>query len=136
MTSPLSGVPVAQRRRMAATLGVFAVLLLAVGIVSVAGPDVPAAPVFAVIAFVAAVLLALVAWGMLRSVRIDEADAQLDAAIVSAVAASGRQMCDCGHEHDPGELHVTDACAHDGTGAACTHDCETCVLAALRTPSS
>ena len=35
-------------------------------------------------------------------------------------------------EHDPNELHVTDACAHDGTGAACAHDCQTCVLSALR----
>ena len=57
-------------------------------------------------------------------------------------------MCDCGHEHDPDELHFVDgegqhltgssrpasgpACAHDGSGTDCAHSCDTCVLASMR----
>jgi hypothetical protein len=46
-------------------------------------------------------------------------------------------MCDCGHEHDPTEMHhvgsrALDSCAHDGSGDECSHSCDTCVLAAMR----
>jgi hypothetical protein len=132
MSSPLSAIPVAARRRIAATLGLFVALFAAVAAVAATGRNTPAAPVFAGIATVVAVLLGLIAWGLVRSIRLDEAEASLDAAIEATVRASGAQPCGCGHEHDPNELHVTDACAHDGTGQACAHDCQTCVLSALR----
>jgi hypothetical protein len=132
MTSPLSGIPVAARRRVAATLGLFVALFAAVGAVSATGRDSAAAPVFAGIAIGVAVLLALIAWGIVHSIRLDESESRLDAAVEATVRSSGAQLCDCGHDHDPGELHVTDACAHDGSGQACAHDCQTCVLSALR----
>ncbi len=134
VSSRLSGIPVVKRRRLAATLGLFAALFAAVGAVAATGRTSAAAPVFAAIAVGVALLLALVAWGVVNSVRTDEAEARLDAAIEATIAAQpGRQQfCDCGHEHDPDELHVSEACEHDGTGAACAHDCQSCVLGALR----
>ena len=87
---------------------------------------------FAALGFAVAAVLALLAWGLMRSISIDLADRDLDRAIESAVARSGGSMCDCGHDHDPDEMHVTDSCKHDGSGAACAHDCDTCVLAGLR----
>ncbi len=136
MSSSLSAVPAAHRRRAALTLGSFAVLFVAVAAVAATGSSV-AAPVFAIIAGVVAVLLALMAWGVLHSVRVDGANASVDHAIEQAITSYGGQLCDCGHEHDPDELHITDApaCAHDGTGQTCTHDCQTCVLVAMRRPS-
>lgn len=121
---------------MAATFVLFATLFAAVGAVAATGRGTAAAPVFCAIALAVAVLLGLIAWGVQRSIRIDLAERSLDAAIEETIAHAGGHaaMCGCGHEHDPDELHVTDAeaCAHDGSGAACSHDCETCVLAALR----
>ena len=94
---------------------------------------------FVVIALVVGILLALMGWGVVHSVRVDSADRSLDAAIEQAVAAAPQrfgQLCNCGHEHDPTELHITDAepapCQHDGGGAACAHDCASCVLGSLR----
>jgi hypothetical protein len=137
VSSRLSRVPLSGRRRLAATLVLFAAMFLAIGAVSAVGPGTSGAPVFCAIALSVAVLLALIAWGVQRSVAIDVADARLDAAIEDTIAASGGHaaMCGCGVEHDPNELHVTDACSHDGAGAACAHDCQTCILAALRTRS-
>jgi hypothetical protein len=131
VTSRLSAVPFGARRRLAATLGGVAALFAAIGAAALTGAG-PVSVVFAVLGFVFAGLLALTAWGAWRSVTIDAADQDLDRVLEAAVAASGASMCSCGHEHDPSELHVTDACAHDGSGAACAHDCDTCVLAALR----
>jgi hypothetical protein len=136
VSSPLARVPIAARRRLAATLALFATLFLAVGAVAATGRGTAAAPVFAAIALTVAAGLALVAWGVHRSVGIDLADRQLDAVIEDAMAAHGGHgaLCGCGVEHDPDELHITDAepCAHDGAGATCAHDCSTCVLAAMR----
>lgn len=145
MTSPLSGIAVEKRRQLAATLGLFAMLFVAVGAVASTGATDGLMKGFVVVAFLVAVALALLAWGVLRSVRLDVSDRRLDAAIEAAVTASGRSMCDCGHEHDPDELHFVDgegqhvtgrtaatACAHDGTGADCAHSCDTCVLASMR----
>lgn len=135
MSSQLSRVPIPGRRRLAATLLLFATLFLTIAAVAAVGSGTSAAPVFCAIALVVALLLGLVAWGVQRSVRIDNADREFSAAIDDTLKAAGYQnMCDCGVEHDPTELHVTDAeaCAHDGSGAACAHDCQTCVLAGLR----
>ena len=137
VTSPLSGIDVEKRRQLAATLGLFAMLFIAVGAVAATGADTGLIKAFVVIALLTAIVLALIAWGVLRSVKIDQVDRRLDAAIEAAVKARGGQMCDCGHEHDPDEMHIVDApaqeaCAHDGSGADCTHSCATCVLAALR----
>jgi hypothetical protein len=141
VTSPLSGIAVEKRRQLAATLGLFAMLFVAVGAVAATGAETALIKAFVMVALVTAVLLALIAWGVLRSVKLEQADHRLDAAIEAAVRSGGGQMCDCGHEHDPDEMHVVDApatetssaaCSHDGTGADCTHSCDTCVLASLR----
>jgi hypothetical protein len=132
VTSQLSGIPVEKRRQLAATIGLFAVLFFAVGAVAWTGPSTVGMRVFVGLAFTVAAVLALVAWGVLTSVKRDLADERLDAAIAETIAAKGGLTCGCGHDHDPTELHITDACAHDGSGEACAHDCETCVLAALR----
>jgi hypothetical protein len=77
--------------------------------------------------------LALLSWGFAYSVKVDASDAALDDAIDRVIAQRPATLCSCGHEHDPTELHVREpACAHDGTGTDCAHDCETCALAALR----
>jgi hypothetical protein len=120
---------------VAVVLALFAALWITVGIIATTGPANLVLRVFAGIALVIGGLLALAAWGAARSVRLDANDQRLDAAIDEALAASGvaGQLCDCGHEHDPTELHVTDdPCAHDGTGVECTHSCDTCVLSSLR----
>jgi pyrimidine deaminase RibD-like protein len=136
VSSRLSHVPVAGRRRFAATLCLFAALFLAIGVVAATGGSSAAAPAFSVLAFVVAALLALMGWGVVRTIAIDRAEHDVDAAIETALAPRGGRasLCDCGHEHDPTELHLTDPepCSHDGTGAACEHDCESCVLAGLR----
>lgn len=99
---------------MAAVLGGFAVLLLAIGALAVTASGV-APLVFATVAFTAAVLLALMSWGTLHSTRPARAHA-----------------CGCGHDHDPAELDVAadedDACGRD----ECAHDCANCVFAASR----
>ncbi len=140
MSSQLSRVPVSGRRRLAATLVLFAALFLAVGAVAAVGSGTAAAPVFATVALTVAVLLGLIAWGVHRSVRLDQDGARLNAAVDDILTAHGGHaaMCGCGVPHDPSELHIVDAepeehvCSHDGTGVACAHECETCVLAALK----
>jgi hypothetical protein len=146
VTSALSTIPPARRRRAAATLGLFAMLFLAVAAVALTGGPAAAVQVFAIVALVTAVLLGLIAWGLVHSVRLDAAASGLDSAIEQALAASGGMSCDCGHDHDMSEMHVrggsaaasgeaahgSPACAHDGSGADCAHDCDTCALAALR----
>lgn len=154
MTSPLSGIPLAKRRQLAATLGLFAMLFIAVGAVTATGATTAVIKACVIIALVVAVLLALMAWGVLRSVRLDAAAQQLNAVVHDAVQNAGGLLCGCGHDHDADELHAVDepgqditgmrqssagdACAHDGTGLACSHSCDTCVLAASRSaaPSS
>lgn len=140
VSSALSTIPPTQRRRAAATLGLFTVLFLAVGAVALTGgPDV-VVHVFAIIALVTAVLLGLMAWGLAHSVRLDgareralAADAELNAAIEQALAEHGGASCGCGHDHDPSEMHITDAePACESDGADCDHSCDTCALAALR----
>jgi hypothetical protein len=134
MSSPLSSVPPHKRRLLAATLGLFAVLFVAIGAVAATGAHTAALQAFVVVALVVAVVLALMAWGVAHSVKIDAADRALDAAISDIVAGRGGSMCTCGHDHDPSEMHVTgaDPCGHDGSGTDCAHNCDTCVLAALR----
>jgi hypothetical protein len=132
VTSALSTIPPARRRRAAATLGLFTMLFLAVAAVALTGGPAAAVRVFAIVALVTAVLLGLISWGLVHSVRIDAAATGLDAAIEQALAANGGMSCDCGHDHDMSEMHVQGACEHDGKGIECGHDCDTCALAALR----
>lgn len=142
MSSPLARIPVVKRRQLAATLALFATLFVAVGAVALTGATTAVLKVFVGVAFVVAVLLAMLAWGVANSIRIDTAasgEAQLDDAIERAVRARGESMCGpgCGHDHDPSEMTITDAaCDQDGHGVACTHSCDTCTLAALRTRPS
>ena len=143
MASTLSRIPVENRRRLAATVGLFATLFIAVGAVATTGPSSAGVRVFSVLAFVIAGVLALTGWGVLRSVRLDMAEQRLDRAIAASVAALGpaakeQVACACGHDHDPNEIHVNTAtggageCSHDGHGLACAHDCDVCVLSAMR----
>ena len=124
MPSQLSSVPVERRRHAAATVGLIATLLVAVGIVPWAAPAPGSLRVFSTVALAAALLLGLVAWGLLSSIRADELESRVDAQIAAAVADFG-----CGHDHDPDELHVADACPSNET---CLHDCATCLLKAAK----
>lgn len=129
--SSLSSVPVATRRRAAVALALISLLLLAMGLI----PWLRAAPGvvrgFAVVALICALALALMARGLLTSVRSATREARLDAAAIAAVAEAGQTMCSCGHAHDPDELHVMDAppCP---SGETCTRTCDTCVLSGPR----
>ncbi|MEO6886387.1 MAG: hypothetical protein ABI232_08910 [Jatrophihabitantaceae bacterium] len=145
MTSALSTIPIDRRRRAAATLALFAVLFVAVGAVATTGRTTGVVQAFSATALIIAVLLGLMAWGVLHSVKLDLAEAELDDAINAAITARGGKdiACGCGHDHDMDEMHVTGhapspgACAHDGAGSDCAHSCDTCVLTALRpSPSS
>lgn len=134
MSSSLSAIPIAKRRQVLLVLGLFALLFAAVGIVAMTGSAPGMVRVFGVVALVVAVLDGLAAWGVAHSIRIDRAEQRLDAAIRETLAAHGGAgvLCDCGHEHDPDELHVSDdargdTCAHDGAGDGCAHDCATCL---------
>ena len=86
---------------------------------------------FATLAVLGAIFLGLIAWGLLRSLRQDAREAQLDVAVMDALADTGRAI-DCGHDHDPTEMHVTDAEPTCGAGPACDHTCAECVLARSR----
>jgi hypothetical protein len=137
--SRLARIPIERRQLVAATLGLFAVLFVAVGVVASTGTTPGVVRVFSAIALFVAVLLGAIAWGITHSVKLDLREQRLDRAIETAVAeaaagpGAAALACGCGHVHDADELHVTDAtCAHDGTGEDCTHTCESCVLAALR----
>jgi hypothetical protein len=121
VSSALSAIPAPRRRQLAATLGLFAMLFVAVGAVACTRLDDEAVRVFAIVALVTAGLLTLIGWGIAHSVRVD-----------AAAAARGGHACGCGHDHDVSEMHVTDACAHDGTGIGCDRDCDSCALSALR----
>ena len=134
MNPALSGIAIDRRRRLAATLGLLAVLCVAVGVVATTGSTPGIVRVFSAVALIFAVLLGLAAWGVTHSVKIDSAERRLDAAIEDAVASNdGALSFGCGHEHDVDEMHVSaEPCAHDGAGTGCTHSCDTCVLASLR----
>lgn len=135
MNSPLSGIPIERRRLLAATLGLFAVLFVAVGVVATTGTTPGVVRVFSAVALSVAVLLGAAAWGVTHSVQIDLREQRLDKAIEDAMTERGGPdpgACGCGHDHDADELQVSDEpCAHDGTGTDCTHSCDTCVLASL-----
>jgi len=138
VSSALSSIPAEKRRVLAGAVAVFAALFGAVGIVAATGDRPGVVRGFSIIAMVVAVVLGLIAWGIANSIRLDRAEASIDAAIEHAVRAHGGQLCDCEHEHDPTELHVVDGhstddpCAHDGAGHQCSHTCDTCVLQTLR----
>ncbi len=137
--SRLARIPIERRQLVAATVGLFAVLFVAVGVVASTGTTPGVVRVFSAIALLAAVVLGAIAWGIAHSVRLDLREQRLNRAIETAVAEAAVARGDsgsaygCGHDHDADELHVTDeTCAHDGSGHDCTHTCESCVLAALR----
>ncbi len=149
MTSPLPRIPAEKRRQLAGTLGLFAVLLIAIGAVAATGSNGPVIKAFVVIAFVGAVILAMCAWGVAASVKLEreeqQHEAQVDEAALAAIAQAAavgspavREFHQhahggCGHDHDPDELEVVgDPCGHDGHGVECSQTCDTCVLARLR----
>jgi hypothetical protein len=135
VSSALSALPVARRRKVAATLGLFAMLFLAVGALCATVATSAVVVGCVVVTLLIALVLALMAWGVAQSVRTDRSAAKLESAIEDALAANGTSLADlscgsgCGHDHDPDELVVTDdTCAHDGAGHLCSHTCETCVF--------
>ena len=121
-------------------------LFIAIGAVAATGAATAVIKGFVVVALVLAVVLGLLAWGVLRSIKLDLDAQRLDSTIQAGCRSSGRTMCDCGHQHDPDEMHVVGAgqhlsgkrstgtaeCRHDGSGADCSHSCDTCVLATMR----
>jgi hypothetical protein len=129
VSSELSRVPVARRRHAATLLGLLAAFLVAVGVLPWLAATTPGVRAFATITLAVAVLVALIAWGLLHSTTLDArrtAEADLDSTLVDLASEAGAG-CDCGHEHDPGELHVTDAgCVP--TAPDCPHTCATCTL--------
>jgi hypothetical protein len=128
-------IPVATRRRAVVGLGGFALLSTVVGVLALLDGH-AALVIVGALALLAAAMIALAAWGMWHSVRLDAAAALLDTAVAGVLAEHDDSLtCGCGHQHDPNELHVHTGteCAQDGTGTTCSHSCQTCVLAARRT---
>ena len=139
----LSDIPMHKRRQLSATLGLFAVLMIAVGCVAATGPGTTALMTFVVIALLIGVVLAVMSWGVALSIKGDREQHRLDSAIADAIAEHSSAggvaslSCGCGHEHDPEELHVTDdPCGHDGQGSLCSQTCDTCVLSRLRSTAT
>lgn len=133
MSSALSSIPVEKRRQLAATLGLFAVLFVAMGLVATTGRTPTVVKVFSAIALIMAALLGLAAWGVVHSVHLDLSAARLDKQLGDIAAGQG---CGCGCDHDADEMQVTppapNICGHDGSGTDCGHDCQSCVLASMR----
>ncbi len=115
MTSPLSTVPIASRRRAAWAAGSLAGVMVVIFVLAWTRPAPSVVRLFATVALAGAILLGLMTWGVVRSIRLDQAHARVDAAI----AAHGGASCDCGHSHDPDETHVAGAC--DQSCAECLH---------------
>jgi hypothetical protein len=142
--SQLAAIPPSTRRRAAAVVGAFAVLFGVVGVLCWVRDSTLALRILGVIVLLAAVVLALIAWGLLNSVRIDRISDELDAEIAEQIAHHDA-TCGCGQDHDMTEMTTvsgappaatTADCSgggHDGSGTECAHDCDTCTLAALRT---
>jgi hypothetical protein len=128
VTTPLSAVPAERRRRAARLAGFLALIMVAVFVVAWLRPAPAVIRLFATMALLGAVLLGLMAYGLLRSLRLDAHQARLDAAVRGALADADA-ACDCGHDHDPTEMHVTDGAPACGRGATCDHSCAECVLA-------
>jgi hypothetical protein len=124
MSSSLSVVPLERRRRAAWAAGLLAAVMLIVFVLAWVRPAPGVVRLFGALALAGAVLLGLMTWGVVRSIRLDRADAALDAAI----ASTGAVKCGCGRDHDHDELHLTDATCE--RGASCDHSCAACVLAA------
>src|ERR1700729_1575505 len=97
VSSELSRIPIARRRRAAALLGVLAVFLVAVGVLPWTAEASTGVRAVAGVVIVAAVLVALVAWGLLHSTVLDErrqAEAEFDATLIEAAGPAG--ACGCG----------------------------------------
>jgi hypothetical protein len=73
-----------------------AFVMLAVFVVVWLRPAPVVIRLFATVALLGAVFLGLVAWGLLRSLRLDAREAQLDAAVRDALVDAGGAI-DCGH---------------------------------------
>jgi thiol:disulfide interchange protein len=104
-----------------------AFVMLAVCVVVWLRPAPVVIRLFGTLALVGAIFVGLITWGLLRSLRLDAREVQVDAAVMDALAAGA--PIDCGHEHDPTEMHVTDAEPACSAGPACDHTCAECVLA-------
>jgi hypothetical protein len=123
MSSALSTVPIDRRRRAARSALLLAAVMAVVFVVAWVRPAPGVVRLFASVALVGALMLGLMSWGLVRSIRLDTADRTVAAAIDDTAAT----MCDCGREHDPDELPVNDARCE--RGASCDHSCAACVLA-------
>jgi hypothetical protein len=105
MSSSLSGVPIERRRRAAWAAGLLAAVMTIVFVLAWVRPAPGVVRLLATVALLGAVVLGLMTWGVVRSIRLDRADAALD----TAIASTGATICHCGRDHDPDEMHVTDA---------------------------
>jgi hypothetical protein len=133
VSSELSRIPIRRRRQAAAWAGLFAAFLIAIGVLPLIARTTTGVRVVAGVVIAGGLVLLLLGWGLLQSTIIDErrrTEAELDAALIDVAGPAG--ACGCGHDHDPDELHITDACEHDGGGLDCAHNCESCVLSSLR----
>ncbi|WP_241895652.1 hypothetical protein [Jatrophihabitans sp. GAS493] len=151
MSSQLSSIPPYKRRQAAAVAGGSAVFLLVVGLLPWIGSAATSVRLLATVAILAGLLFGLICWGLLRSIRLDAAEVELDAVLSAAVAEAG-VGCDCGHEHNPDDLtfadepapgseqikHATGGNHPRAHGAACgstencDHSCATCALSTLK----
>src|SRR3954467_2601607 len=77
VSSALSSIGIEQRRRVAATLALFATPFMAVGVVAATGATTAVLTGFAALAFVVAVLLGLMTWGVVRSIKLDVTERRL-----------------------------------------------------------
>jgi len=130
VASRLASVPVIARRRTASVAGVFAALFLAVGVLALAGDMNWFVRVLGVIVLIGAVVLALITWGLLNSIRVDRYADEFDAEMAAAIAEHDA-TCGCGESHDTDRTDIV-GCGHDGAGTDCARDCSTCTLAALK----
>lgn len=123
-------VPVFARRRAATVLGLFTALFLAVGVIALVGDVNWFVKVLGVIVLLGAVVLGLVTWGVLNSIRVDRYAAEFESEMAQAIAEHDA-TCGCGESHDMDHMDTV-ACEHDGAGKDCAHNCSTCTLAALK----
>jgi hypothetical protein len=95
VSSPLSAVPFDRRRRAARSAELLAVVLVAVFVVAWVRPAPGVVRVFTSLGLAGAVLLALMSWGVRRTIKVDAEARAIDAAI----AQSDLPPCNCGHAH-------------------------------------
>ncbi|MEP6598094.1 MAG: hypothetical protein ABJB98_01455 [Actinomycetota bacterium] len=109
MNSSLSQLSLTGRRRAALAAAVLAALSGLAGVLPWTSRSPGVLRALSVVVLLIAGASALVGWGLARSVRLDYAEAHFDEAVRAGVSSADAAQCGCAHEHDPDELHITDA---------------------------